>query len=114
MHLSFKHPSSWRATGSTFVASSGHVGIAYVEHDLSRPLGSFPISSSKCRARAEAVRGHGVFIVWAATLDSHATKLFSESSGKRLTINGWPARLQVATVSSECAGRQFSHVPERS
>ena len=45
MHLSFRHPTSWKATGSTFAASMGNVGIAYLEHNLSRPLGRFPISS---------------------------------------------------------------------
>lgn len=113
MHLSFRHPASWRATGSTFAASMGNVGIAYLEHDLSRSLGSFPIASSKCRARAQAVRGHGVLIVWSATVDGLDANAFSESSGKHLTIHGWPARLQVSTVLSECAGRQLSHVPER-
>ena len=113
MRLSFKHPASWKASGSTFEASMGNVGIAYLEHDLSGSVGASPTASSNCRVRARAIRGHGVLVVWSASLDSPNAAPFSETPGQRLTVHGWPARLQVSTISTECAGNQLSHVPER-
>ncbi|HTR70833.1 MAG TPA: hypothetical protein VMH41_11470 [Mycobacteriales bacterium] len=113
MHLSFKYPQNWTATGRTLDVSAGGrgaaLGIAYLHHDLSRSLGSRPISSGKCRARAEAVGGHGVLVLWTATI---GVGRFSQLPGRHLTVHGRPARLHDATVATECAGSQLSHVPE--
>ena len=99
MHLTFGYPATWKAAGTTFVSTMGNVGRAQVSGDTSATVADFDAAS--CLRRVSLLHGSGAYVTWSANIGSPIPIRLSDSPGRKLRINGRPARL-AQMKSSDC------------
>jgi hypothetical protein len=98
MLLTFSYPPGWQASGHTFVSTMGNVGVAEVTGATAATIAQFKNASS-CRLRVELLDGSGADITWSANVGSPAPIRLSAMGGRRVRVNGDPARLAEAKSS---------------
>jgi hypothetical protein len=100
MKLTFRYPPSWRASGSTFMASMGNAGQALVVGNTSSTVADFKASAS-CGQRIRLLHSSGVVVSWAENIGAPAPMKLSEQPGSPTRVNGHRAKLAEIT-SSDC------------
>jgi hypothetical protein len=103
MSLTFRYPSGWQATGSTWVSSMGYVGQAQVIGDTSSTLADVT-ASRNCLQREGLLHGTGVLISWSENLGAPRPIRLATEPGQSVRVNGYPAKLDDIT-STGCERR---------
>lgn len=104
MRLTFQYPSSWRAAGDTLISSMGNVGQATVIGATPTTFAEFKASRS-CIHRADLLHSQGVLISWGENVGSPFPDGLAQRPGRRMTVDGHPAKLD-QTTSGDCAASE--------
>lgn len=99
MHLTFGYPPTWKASGSTLVSTMGNAGTAQVTGDTAST--SVEFDAANCIKRVKLVHGSGAYVSWSANIGPPGPIRLSEMPGRKVRVNGHPARL-ADTKSGVC------------
>lgn len=99
MRLSFRYPRAWKASGATFIYTQGNVGRAQVVGATSATIAQF--DRADCRESVRLLHDTGVLIEWWENIGSPIPIRLSQIQGRKVRVDGRPARL-TETTSRVC------------